>query len=284
MGFFDFLSKAPLVSGFFEKPIIPVLRFSGILSDSERRGALSYERYRKAIHKSFELPNLKCVVLTINCPGGSPAQSEMISNLIRERAKEKDIPVYAFIEDLAASGGYWLACSADRIFATRTSLTGSIGVISAGFGLDEFINKHGIKRRLYTQGKEKSLLDPFLPEKQSDVKRIGQIQKEIHQDFIQWVKNRRSDALSAEDKDIFEGQIWTSAKAKDLGIIDDIGSCDMVLKEKFGDDHIRVDIPVEKKLFALPFARTQSKTDFGPVATEIIEILEEKSLWARYGF
>ena len=172
------LSALPLVGPLFGKllkrgPKIPVLRLSGVIADTTmRRGGLSYAKLVKQIDKAFSVPKAPAIALIINSPGGAPAQSQLIAGLIRARAEEKDVPVLAFVEDVAASGGYWLACAADDIFVQETSILGSIGVISASFGFEELIDHHGIKRRLYTSGSEKAMLDPFLPEKASDVARL----------------------------------------------------------------------------------------------------------------
>ncbi len=174
------------------------------------------------------------LVLIINSPGGSPAQSSLIASRIRYIAEKFELPTYAFVEDVAASGGYWLACAADEIYGDLNSIIGSIGVISSGFGFVELIEKIGVERRVYTSGENKSQMDPFKPENEEDIKRIKEIQAEIHEGFINWVKSRRADKLTAETN-IFTGEFWTAAKAKDLGLIEDIAHAYPWLKQKFGD-------------------------------------------------
>ena len=294
MGLIKFLNKTPLskvpgIGDFLKRPIIPVIRFSGIITDSQRSGAISYERYRKLIDKAFKAPNLKAVVLIVNCPGGTPAQSQLRGNYIRRRAGEENVPVYAFVEDLAASGGYWLACAADYIYAVNTSIVGSIGVVSASFGLDKFIAKYDIQRRVYTQGDQKSMLDPFLPEKDADVKRLKAVQKDMHEDFISWVKDRRGDRLKGNDTDLFEGQIWTGKAAVNNGIIDKIGECNETLKAEFGENYARIDIQPDKRLLSIPSLRqlraSACDSEFSSgLSRDILNTLEDKSLWTRFGF
>ena len=284
MGLTSSLSQWPLIGGFFNNPVVPVIRFSGIISDTQKRAAISHEKYRTLIDKAFNMPNLKAVGLLINCPGGSPAQTELISSHIRRKATEKNVPVYAFIEDVAASGGYWLACTADEIYSANSAIVGSIGVITSGFGFDKFIKKNDVDRRIYTEGKEKSMLDPFLPEKDADVKRLKAIQKDLHKLFIDWVKSRREDKLKGTKASLFEGQIWTAETAIDKGIIDYIGECDSILEKKFGDKVVRIDLQMNKRLFSLPFGILRTSTQDNNLPEQALELLEEKSLWAKYGF
>ena len=157
--------------------------------------------------------------MQINSPGGSPVQSEMISQRIRSLSEKNNVPVLAFIEDVAASGGYWLACSADEIFASKASIVGSIGVVSSGFGFDKAIQKIGVERRLYTSGDNKAILDPFLPENKDDVKRLKSIQKELHSQFIAFVKSRRGSKISVENKEVFTGAFWSGEKSLEIGLI-----------------------------------------------------------------
>lgn len=183
---------------------------------------LSLDSLNDNIEKAFSIKGLRAVFLLINSPGGSPVQSELIASKIRLLADKKNVIVYSFIEDLGASGGYWLACAGDKIFATKNSIVGSIGVISSSFGLDKAISKLGIERRTYTQGKNKSLLDPFLPENDEGKKMIKRIQEKIHNSFINYVKNRRGGKLSNNKTELFDGSVWTGEEAKELGLIDDI--------------------------------------------------------------
>ena len=279
MSLFATLSKLPLLGDFFKREFVPVIRFSGIISDNQKRAGISFERYRKIIDKAFSINGVKTVALVINCPGGTPAQAELIASYIRRLADDKDIEVIAFIEDVAASGGYWLACAADTIYGAQTSICGSIGVISASFGFDEFIKKYGVSRRVYTQGKEKSMLDPFLPEKQTDVKRLKTIQKELHTHFIDWVQSRRGDKLNGTTSSLFEGQIWLSDSAIEKGVIDHIGECQSVLEDKYGQALSRIELQPEKKLFSLPFLTVQSSS----LSDDLSETLESRWVWQRFG-
>lgn len=275
-------ANIPIIGGILKpKPKISIIRLSGVIADSGSMGrsSINYARMEKPIEHAFDIFDLKAVFLIINSPGGSPAQSALIGNHIRRLSQEKEIPVYAFVEDVAASGGYWLACAADEIYATDVSIVGSIGVISSGFGFQNFIDRYGIERRIHTSGKDKSFLDPFAEEKPADVKRLSGIQKELHESFIDWVKERRGDKLDGNDKDLFEGQFWTGLKAKELGIIDGIEDAKSFAKEKFGDDIRFVESSAEKKL--LPsLLGTEAKHS---LAQDAIDTIETKAVWGRYG-
>ncbi len=287
----DALCDLPLIGPLFGKlikrgPKIPVLRLSGVIADaSMRRGGLSYARVSKLIDKAFATPKAPAVALIINSPGGAPAQSQLIANLIRARADEKDIPVLAFVEDVAASGGYWLACAADDIFVQETSILGSIGVISAGFGFEELLDQHGVKRRLYTSGSEKSMLDPFLPEKASDVARLKEIQRQIHGHFIEWVKDRRGGKLNGSDEELFQGRFWTGQVAVDMGIADELGSVHQTMREKYGEDVRFIELTPDKKLpFPLSLIPGAEISQGTGLADEILSTLENRSEWSRFGF
>ena len=216
------MSGLPIIGGILKpKPRVAVIRLSGVISDGGAgRSTISHHRFEKAIAGAFEEYDLKAVLLVINSPGGSPAQSALVGDQIRRLADDNDVPVYAFVEDVAASGGYWLACAADEIYANETSIVGSIGVISSGFGMKELIEKYGVERRVHTSGKNKSFLDPFADEKPADVKRLKDIQWDLHETFIGWVKERRGDKLKGKDADLFDGRFWTGKQAMELGLID----------------------------------------------------------------
>jgi serine protease SohB len=261
-------------------PKIPVIRLSGVIADTvTKRGGLSYARTKRVIERAFAQNKAPAVALVINSPGGTPAQSQLIANLIRQLADEKEITVYAFVEDVAASGGYWLACAADHIYVQETSIVGSIGVISTSFGLEDFIDSHGIKRRLYTSGREKAMLDPFLPEKPADVARLKEIQMQIHAHFITWVKDRRGCKLEGMDEDLFEGRFWTGSAALDMGIADEIGDVRSVMHEKYGDDIRLIDFSPDKKFHFLPRLPGVSET----LVDDVINSVEDRALWGRFG-
>ena len=215
--------------------VIAVIRLEGVIATGGRLGGgISDQTMAPLIEKAFELGRLKAVALVINSPGGSPSQSSLLASRIIRLSKEKKIPVYAFCEDVAASGGFWLACSAEEIYADENTIVGSIGVISAGFGFHELIARQGIERRVYTSGEEKSMLDPFKPEKEEEIERLRLIQKAIHLNFKDFVSSRRGKKI--EGKDIFNGEIWESNRAKDLGLIDGIGHMEPILKKKYGKE------------------------------------------------
>jgi signal peptide peptidase SppA len=275
----EFLTDVPVIGPVFvSHPKVAVIRLSGVITDTgTRRQNISAQKYEKLIEDAFDVHHLKAVALSINCPGGAPAQAELIGNHIRRLAAEKDIPVYSFVEDIAASGGYWLACAADTIFAQQTSIVGSVGVISASFGFQDLIEKHGIERRVHTAGKDKSFLDPFLAEKPDDIKRLQSIQANIHGIFKDWVRERRGHVLKGSDKDLFEGQFWTAEDAIALGIIDNIGDIQGVFRDKFGPDIKFVEFGPDKKWISSLLGADLS------LSRDAISTLEERSIWARYG-
>ncbi|MCX4083550.1 S49 family peptidase [Rickettsia hoogstraalii] len=219
------------------KEVIAVLRLSGVIGKvSTMQSGLTLESLNELIEKAFKIKKLKALCLIINSPGGSPVQSELIAKRIRDLAKENKIKIYSFIEDMAASGGYWLACSGDRIYASYSSVIGSIGVVSSGFGFHEAINKLGIERRVYTEGKNKAILDPFKPINKEDLKIIKDLQKQVYEHFVEYVKTRRVGKLTQQDEILFNGEFWAGQTALDYGLIDGIGDMYSIMKEKFGDN------------------------------------------------
>jgi signal peptide peptidase SppA len=265
---------------FKSKPTVAVIRLQGVISTSEggalRPPTLSFEAVQEYIEQAFNIPKVKAVALAINSPGGSPVQSELIFRYIRSLAEKKSIPVLAFAEDVAASGGYFLACAGDEIFASESSLIGSIGVISAGFGFQEAIHKLGIERRIYTQGTNKSLLDPFLPERDSDIEILKNAQKDVHESFKSIVRSRRGNKLNDTEDRLFSGEFWSGKTALSLGLVDHIGSLTSVLKERFGDD---------VKLVKLSKERSFIKKLLGMSLTPhtIIQAVEQRLIWSRFG-
>ena len=226
-------SLLPIIGFGASKPVVAVLRLSGVIDKvSSIKSGLTIESLHELIDKAFGIKNLEALCLSINSPGGSPVQSELISNRIRLLAQENKIPVYSFIEDVAASGGYWLACIGDQIYASRSSIIGSIGVVSASFGFPAAINKLGIERRVYTEGKNKSILDPFQPVQERDVKIIKQLQKQIHGHFIDYVKERRIGKLTQEDDILFNGEFWSGKTAADFSLIDGIDDMYSFIKKE----------------------------------------------------
>lgn len=255
-------------------PLVAVVRLSGMIAAGGR--GLNDAGIAPAIEKAFQKGKPAAVALVINSPGGSPAQSSLIAARIRRLSAEKEIPVVAFVEDVAASGGYWLACAADEIFVDPTSVVGSIGVISAGFGFQEMLEKIGVERRVHTAGRSKSFLDPFRPEQEDDIARLRAIQDQLHETFIDLVKDRRGAKL-AENDDLFTGAVWLGSNAVDQGLADGVGHLVPTMKDRFGD----------KTRFVVHGARRgllkRFGLDAGAVTGAVASHLEERSLWARYG-
>ena len=203
---------------------MPVVRLSGVIGISTPlKPGLTLASVARSLDRAFSMRNARAVALSINSPGGSAAQSHLIYRRIRALADEKKIPVIAFVEDVAASGGYMIACAADEIVCDASSIVGSIGVVGGSFGFDKLIEKIGIERRLYTSGEHKAMLDPFLPEKPEDVERLKAIQREIHESFIALVKERRGDKLDSRETALFSGEYWTGQRGRELGLVDAVG-------------------------------------------------------------
>ena len=231
-------------------PVVPVVRLSGVIGvTTPLRPGLMLSTVARSLERAFAVRKARAVALIINSPGGSPAQSHLIMRRIRQLAEEKKIPVLAFIEDVGASGGYMLACAADEIICDPYLIVGSIGVVGGSFGFPKLMDKLGIERRLYTSGERKAMLDPFLPEKPDDVKRIKAIQKEIHEHFIALVKERRGDRLKGADKLLFSGEFWTAPKAIELGLADALGDLRSILRARYGDKVRTPLIAAERGLF-----------------------------------
>lgn len=229
-----------------DAPIIPLVPLYGMITASGGFSpGINSDKLFKPLEKAFKIPGIDAVGLLINSPGGVPAQASLITARIRQLADKHDLPVFAFVEDVAASGGYWLACAADEIYADATSIVGSIGVVSQGFGLDQFIDRYDIERRIYTSGESKVILDPFQPEKQEDVEKISTVQTQLHDNFIAHVKDRRGDALD-QSADLFSGEFWPGKAALGLGLIDGIGGYHQILTDKFGDKVIPIRLSVGK--------------------------------------
>jgi len=276
-------------------PVVAVIRLSGVIAPGGglRGGALAMAGLAGIFHRAFRLRGIKAVALQINSPGGSPVQSALIASRIRALASEKNLPVYAFIEDVAASGGYWLATAADEIWADANSVVGSIGVISASFGFEDFIARHGIKRRVHTSGEHKSMLDPFQPEIQDDVDRLLKFQAEIHENFKAQVRSRRGLKLKSDEATLFSGEFWSGAKAKQLGLIDGIGDLRSVMRQHYGE-RVRLHMvsPPKRWLIsrvlggrnALPLEPGETGGALGAdFARGLVAAIEERAWWSRYG-
>jgi serine protease SohB len=253
-------------------PMVAVIRLSGMIGTAGR-GALNDASLGPVIEKAFSKGKPVAVALEVNSPGGSPVQSSLIGARIRRLAEEKEIPVIAFVEDVAASGGYWLAAAADEIYADPSSVIGSIGVISAGFGLQDFIAKNGVERRVYTAGTSKSMLDPFRPEQPEDVARLKELLEDIHTNFKEHVRARRGGKIDAE-RDLFTGEIWLAREAVEVGLIDGIGHIKPHLQERFG-----------KKVKLRRYGTKKGLLSrFGAqVVGDALQGIEERAQFARFG-
>jgi len=269
-------------------PVVPVVRLSGIIGFSTPlRPGLTLASVAKPLERAFAWPRARAVALLINSPGGSAVQSHLVFQRIRQLSAEKKVPVIAFVEDVAASGGYMIACAADEIFADPSSIVGSIGVIGATFGFDKLIEKIGIERRIYTSGVNKAMLDPFLPENPDHVARLKAIQEDIHTAFIELVKSRRGVKLNSADENLFTGEYWAARKGMELGLVDRIGDLRSTLRERYGE---KVETPLVSAKSGL-FGRASQGVSAGigelfdrpALADELISSLEARAIWARYG-
>jgi signal peptide peptidase SppA len=264
-------------------PVVSVIRLSGVIGSlgSLRGGGLNLAGLERLIARAFAQRGLKAVALAVNSPGGSPVQSALIAKRIRQLAAEKKIPVFAFAEDVAASGGYWLLAAGDEIYADDSSIVGSIGVISAGFGFPDLLARHGIERRVHASGTRKSMLDPFRAEQPDDVVRLKELQGDIHDHFKDHVRARRSDKLTGSEDELFSGDVWSGKQALALGLIDGIGDLRSVMREKFGD---KVKLrPMAERKGALRRRLGIDGPPTGALAGEIIAALEEWAAWRRFG-
>jgi signal peptide peptidase SppA len=281
------------VPGFRDpKPIVAVVRLAGVIADRSGlgRSGLSAASLVTVLESAFEMPHLKAVALLINSPGGSPVQSSLIGKRIRALADKHEIPVIAFAEDVAASGGYWLACAADEIFADESSIIGSIGVISAGFGFQNAIEKLGVERRVHAAGKMKSTLDPFLPEKPEDVERLVELQQDVFDIFTAMVRDRRKGKLTVPEEEIFTGAFWTGRRALALGLVDGLGELTEVMEERYGD---KVQFrPVEQRqswfkqklgLGARTAFWSQPQINISSIVDDAFVAIEDRSLWNKFG-
>jgi signal peptide peptidase SppA len=286
--FWDRLSPGRLFS---RREVIPVLRLSGIIgAATPLRQGLSIAGCATALERAFSIKNAPAVVLQINSPGGSPVQSRLIYERIRLLARQKKKKVYAFAEDVAASGGYMIACAADEIYADGSSLIGSIGVLSSGFGFVHLIHKLGVERRVYTAGENKFQLDPFKPEKPEEIERLKRIQEIVHQDFIALVKESRGDRIAAAGDTLFTGEFWSGRQALELGLIDGIMDMRTKMRSVYGDDVGLRLISMERGFFRrrAGLGSSTSGAEYGisfakGFADDLISALEERAIWARFG-
>src|SRR6202790_3142353 len=265
-------------------PVVAVVRFDGIIGPRQWRNAMSLASHAGALDRAFAARRLAGVAIAINSPGGSPVQSALLFRRIRQLADEKGVAVYAFAEDVAASGGYWLGGARDGIWARGASLICSIGVVTAGFGLNRLIERFGIERRLYTAGEKKALLDPFLPEDPGDVARLTALQRDMHETFKEHVRGRRAGTIDPADETLFSGEVLTGRMALARGLIDGIGDLRSVMRARFGE-RVRL-APIasdrRRRWFVPRPQRGIEAERFGFVA-ELVDWLEARLLWARFG-
>nr|WP_108395645.1 S49 family peptidase [Devosia submarina] len=261
------------------KTTIPVVRLHGVIAAEQRQGRLNIATVNPLLERAFAIKSAPAVAIIVNSPGGSPVQSRLIGKRIRDLADQHGKPVLVFVEDAAASGGYFIAIAGDEIIVDPSSIVGSIGVIMAGFGFVGALDKLGIERRVHTAGNNKSTLDPFLPEKQSDIDRIKQFELDIHQVFIDAVKSRRGSKLKAPDEQLFTGEWWTGSRGVELGLVDALGDIHEVLQTRYGKDLNLKIIAPKRPFFGIPRLGFSAQT----FATDVSATLEDRALWARLG-
>jgi signal peptide peptidase SppA len=271
--------------------VVPVVRLSGVIGAvTPLRPGMTLAGIAKMLERAFATKNAKAVALVINSPGGSPVQSRQIYLRIRQLAAEKQLPVLVFVEDVAASGGYMIACAGDEIFCDPSSILGSIGVVGGSFGFQELIRKIGVERRLYTAGEHKAMLDPFLPENPDDVARVKALQREIHAIFIALVKGSRGTRLKGAEDVLFSGEYWAGETSIALGLADAIGDIRSTLRTRYGD---KVQTPVIAPPTGLLAGLMGRKSGAGTAISldglaglpdELISALETRAIWAKFGF
>ncbi|SDP96057.1 signal peptide peptidase SppA [Actinopolyspora xinjiangensis] len=269
-------------------PVVPVVRLHGPITPTPSpvsRPSISLQTVESALTRAFSFDRLSAVALAINSPGGAATQSALVAERIRDLAVKKEVPVLTFCEDVAASGGYWLACAGDEVYAHASSMVGSIGVVSAGFGLEELIRRAGVERRVHTAGQHKSRLDPFRPENAEDVQWLQGMQQELHTQFADWVRQRRGDALEAADEDLFSGEVWTGRRARELGLVDGVGNLREVVARRFPESHV-VSVEPRKPLLARlgmtgPAGGTQELA--AGLVRGLFESADNRTMWSRFG-
>jgi signal peptide peptidase SppA len=267
-------------------PVVPVIPLAGVIGGvpgpALRGTGLSLAALNPALERAFKMRGAKAVALAINSPGGSPVQSALIAGRIRALAAEKKLPVLAFIEDVGASGGYWLALAGDEIFADASSIVGSIGVIHSSFGLHDAIARLGIERRIHTAGAKKGLLDPFEPQDPEDIDRLKAILHDVHASFKTMVRERRGARLTAADGEVFEGQVWTGRAAQELGLIDALGTLHGVLQARFGDKVKLPQVSAARPWWQRRLGLSRARLEPAALVDGILDHLAERALWARY--
>ncbi|GGM57656.1 serine protease [Longimycelium tulufanense] len=271
-----------------ERPVVAVVRLHGVITPTPTpvaRATVNLHAAETALTRAFGHDRLAAVALEINSPGGAPTQSALIADRVRRLADKKKVRVLAFCEDVAASGGYWLACAADEIYAHRTSLVGSIGVVTASFGLAGLLERFGVERRVYAAGEHKVRLDPFRPEKPEDVAWLSGLQEDLHKQFADWVRQRRGDRLRGSDEELFSGEVWTGGKAAELGLVDGIGTFRQVVEERWPDAAVTVVEPRRPLLARLGLGGAAARLASTPADATLatLEALNHRATWSRFG-
>ncbi|MGH3754306.1 MAG: S49 family peptidase [Pseudonocardiaceae bacterium] len=286
----DLTSRLPLPGAQRERgPVVAAVKLHGVITPAPSPlslGVISLAALEPVLTRAFGYERLRAVALSINSPGGSATQSALVADRIRGLADHKGVPVLAFCEDVAASGGYWLACAADEIVAHPTSLVGSIGVVSQGFGLHGLLERFGIERRLYTAGANKARLDPFLPEREDDVAWLHSMQTELHGMFRDWVCARRGETLATAEHDLFTGEVWTGRRALELGLIDRLGTMRGEIAKRYPDAQIitvEARRPLLARLGLRPAAISWGGHRGPESALAVVEALEYRATWSRFG-
>lgn len=286
----DLTSRLPLPGTQRERgPVVAAVKLHGVITPAPSPlslGVINLAALEAVLTRAFAYDRLRAVALSINSPGGSATQSALVADRIRGLADHKGVPVLAFCEDVAASGGYWLACAADEIVAHPTSLVGSIGVVSQGFGLHGLLERFGIERRLYTAGANKARLDPFLPEQEDDVAWLHSMQNELHGMFRDWVCSRRGETLATAEQDLFTGEVWTGRRALELGLVDRLGTMRGEIAKRYPDAQI-ITVEARRPLLARLGLRPAAISGGGyrgpESALAVVEALEHRATWSRFG-
>ncbi len=283
------LKKLPIERFRNPPPVVAVVPLSGIIGRAGGlQRSLSLRSLAGTLKRAFDLEDAKAVAIIVNSPGGAPVQSALIAGRIRALAAEKKRPVYAFAEDVAASGGYWLLTAGDELYADESSIIGSIGVVAGSFGFPEALQRLGIERRLYTAGTHKAALDPFSPEKPEEVRHLYALLAETHEAFRRHVEERRAGKLQGDPEELFSGRFWTGRSALRLGLIDGLGDVRTVMRAKFGDK-VRLRLVGEpsrwwRRRLGLPDIAASSRANALPDLPErLLSALEERLVWARFG-
>ena len=271
-----------------KKKIVPVVHISGIIGNvGGLRSGITISSVEHLIEKAFKIKNSSAVAIIINSPGGSPVQSSLIYKRIKSLSIKNKTKVFFFVEDVAASGGYYIACSGDEIYVDENSIVGSIGVIYASFGFDKLIKKYGVERRIFTTGKNKSILDSFQKQKLSDIKKLKSVQMNIFKNFKDIVIKSRGKKINKENKEIFSGSFWAGNEAVKLGLVDGIGDLKSIMKNKFGEKIKYVTIKPKKSFLKSIFSKSFYSKDLvgtKKIINDIITYMESKNIWGRYGF